>query len=97
MPCFNLNKSNFNKDNVKQYKVVSNILKNSNEPPHGNHLVHCWNCVYVLNWIMTVVVPSVGKKHISSLMCIQLILVYNCFIKGWKTMMKKLFSILIYK
>lgn len=28
---------------------------------------------YVLNWIMTVVVPSVGKEHISSFTRIQLI------------------------
>lgn len=87
MPCFNLNKSNINKDNIKQYEVVFDILKNSNELPHEN----------VLNWVMTVVVPSAGKEHISSFMCIQLILVYNCFIKSWKTIMKKMFSILIYK
>lgn len=60
MPCFNLNKSNFKKDNIKQYKVVFDILKNSNELPYEN----------VLNWIMTVVVPSAGKECISSFMCI---------------------------
>lgn len=38
MPCFNLNKSNFNKDSIKHYKVVSDILKNSNELPHENVL-----------------------------------------------------------
>lgn len=30
MPCFNFNNSNFNKDNINQYNVVADVLKNSN-------------------------------------------------------------------
>lgn len=72
MPCFNLNKSNFNEDNIKQYRAVSDILNQM------NHLTEiAWYTagisVYVLNWIITAVVPSAGKEHISSFMHIQLI------------------------
>lgn len=74
MPCFNLNKSNFNKDNINQYNVVADVLRQM------SHLMEITWCtagisVYVLNWIMTVVVSSPGKKHISSFMHIQLILI----------------------
>lgn len=48
MPCFNLNKSNFNKDNINQCNVVADVLRQM------NHLMEITWCtagisVYVLN------------------------------------------------
>jgi len=45
---------------------------------------------------MIVAVPSAGKERISSFMLIQLIQLFNYFVKSWKTA-EKLFSVVICK